>query len=41
MRVAGVFDNIVEVEVDISGIKTNEDHFHTVGRPCGDTASRM
>ena len=34
------FDNIVEVEVDISGIKTNEDHFHIVGwlrsvRPLG------
>src|SRR5205807_2851413 len=25
--------SIIEVEVDVSGIKTNEDHFHTVGLP--------
>ena len=25
--------HIIEVEVDVSGIKTNEDHFHTVGLP--------
>jgi magnesium chelatase family protein len=27
------FANIIEVEVDVSGIKTNEDHSHTVGLP--------
>src|SRR2546425_6231285 len=27
--------NIIEVEVDVSGVKTNEDHFHTVGLPDG------
>jgi magnesium chelatase family protein len=25
--------SIIEVEVDVSGIKTNEDYFHTVGLP--------
>ena len=29
--VYGVDANIIEVEVDISGIKQQEDHFHTVG----------
>jgi len=29
----GIDANIIEVEVDISGIKTNDDHFHTVGLP--------
>ncbi len=31
--VYGIDANIIEVEVDISGIKTSEDHFHTVGLP--------
>lgn len=31
--VYGVDANIIEMEVDVSGIKTNEDHFHTVGLP--------
>ena len=31
--VYGVDANIIEVEVNISGIKTQEDHFHTVGLP--------
>jgi magnesium chelatase family protein len=31
--VYGVDANIIEVEVDISGVKTSEDHFHTVGLP--------
>jgi magnesium chelatase family protein len=31
--VYGIDANIIEVEVDISGIKTTEDHFHTVGLP--------
>src|SRR5881394_4119251 len=31
--VYGIDANIVEVEVDVSGVKTNEDHFHTVGLP--------
>jgi len=31
--VYGIDANIIEVEVDVSGIKTNEDHFHTVGLP--------
>jgi magnesium chelatase family protein len=31
--VYGVDANIIEVEVDVSGIKTPEDHFHTVGLP--------
>jgi magnesium chelatase family protein len=31
--VYGVDASLIEVEVDVSGIKTNEDHFHTVGLP--------
>ena len=31
--VYGIDASILEVEVDVSGIKTNEDHFHTVGLP--------
>src|SRR5208282_4543525 len=31
--VYGIDANIIEVEVDVSGIKTQEDHFHTVGLP--------
>src|ERR1700740_2783127 len=31
--VYGIDANIIDVEVDFSGIKTNEDHFHTVGLP--------
>src|SRR5215510_13333030 len=31
--VYGIDANIIEVEVDVSGIKQNEDHFHTVGLP--------
>jgi magnesium chelatase family protein len=31
--VYGVDANIIEVEVDVSGIKTNEEQFHTVGLP--------
>src|SRR4051794_6276708 len=31
--VFGIDANIIEVEVDVSGIKTNEDHFTTVGLP--------
>jgi magnesium chelatase family protein len=31
--VYGIDANIIEVEVDVSGIKTAEDHFHTVGLP--------
>jgi magnesium chelatase family protein len=31
--VYGIDANIIEVEVDVSGIKMNEDHFHTVGLP--------
>jgi magnesium chelatase family protein len=31
--VYGVDANIIEVEVDISGVKTSEDYFHTVGLP--------
>jgi len=31
--VCGIDASIIEVEVDISGIKTAEDHFHTVGLP--------
>lgn len=30
---AAVDANLIEVEVDVSGIKTAEDHFHTVGLP--------
>src|SRR2546429_5671900 len=31
--VYGIDASIIEVEVDISGVKTSEDHFHTVVRP--------
>jgi predicted ATPase with chaperone activity len=31
--VYGIDANIIEVEVDVSGIKCREDHFHTVGLP--------
>ena len=31
--VYGIDANIIEVEVDVSGIKMTEDHFHTVGLP--------
>jgi magnesium chelatase family protein len=31
--VYGIDANLIEVEVDVSGIKTNEDHFLTVGLP--------
>ncbi len=31
--VYGIDANIIEVEVDVSGIKTSEEHFHTVGLP--------
>lgn len=31
--VYGIDASIIEVEVDVSGIKTTEDHFHTVGLP--------
>ncbi|MEP6645194.1 MAG: YifB family Mg chelatase-like AAA ATPase, partial [Acidobacteriaceae bacterium] len=31
--VYGIDASIIEVEVDVSGIKTAEDHFHTVGLP--------
>jgi len=31
--VYGIDANIIEVEVDVSGIKQKEDHFHTVGLP--------
>ncbi len=31
--VYGIHANIIDVEVDFSGIKTTEDHFHTVGLP--------
>jgi hypothetical protein len=31
--VYGIDATIIEVEVDVSGIKTMEDHFHTVGLP--------
>ncbi|HTM38856.1 MAG TPA: magnesium chelatase domain-containing protein [Terriglobales bacterium] len=31
--VYGVDANLIEVEVDVSGIKMQEDHFHTVGLP--------
>jgi hypothetical protein len=31
--VYGIDASILEVEVDVSGIKTNEDYFHTVGLP--------
>ncbi len=29
----GMDANIVEVEVDVSGVKMSEDHFHAVGLP--------
>jgi magnesium chelatase family protein len=31
--VYGIDANIIDVEVDFSGIKTDQDHFHTVGLP--------
>lgn len=31
--VYGIDASLIQVEVDVSGIKTNEDHFHTVGLP--------
>jgi len=31
--VYGIDASIIEVEVDVSGIKCEEDHFHTVGLP--------
>src|SRR5438876_3818721 len=31
--VYGIDANIIEVEVDVSGVKTNEDYFRTVGLP--------
>ena len=31
--VYGIDANIIEVEVDVSGVKMNQDHFHTVGLP--------
>src|SRR2546425_7611157 len=31
--VYGIDANIIEVEVDVSGVKLNEVHFHTVGLP--------
>src|SRR5262249_22894127 len=31
--VYGIYANIIEVEEDVSGIKTSEDHFLTVGLP--------
>ena len=31
--VYGIDASIIEVEVDVSGIKMQEDHFHTVGLP--------
>src|SRR5256885_10461060 len=31
--VYGIDASIIEVEVDISGVKPSEDHFHTVGLP--------
>jgi magnesium chelatase family protein len=31
--VYGIDANLIEVEVDVSGIKMQEDHFHTVGLP--------
>src|SRR5258707_3956413 len=33
--VYGIDANIIEVEVDMSGVRTSEDHFHTVGLPDG------
>ena len=37
--VFGIDASIIEVEVDVSDIKTNEDSFHTVGLP--DAAVRV
>jgi magnesium chelatase family protein len=40
--VYGIDASIIEVEVDVSGIKSNEDYFHTVGLPdarCGRAAT--
>src|SRR5215471_5056373 len=31
--VYGIDASIIEVEVDVSGVRLNEDHFHTVGLP--------
>ena len=31
--VYGIDANLIEVEVDISGVKTNEEQFYTVGLP--------
>jgi len=31
--VYGIDANIIEVEVDVSGVKTNDDHFHTWACP--------
>jgi len=31
--VYGIDANIIQVEVDCSGIKCDQDHFHTVGLP--------
>jgi hypothetical protein len=31
--VYGIDANIIEVEVDVSSVKSSEDHFHTVGLP--------
>jgi len=31
--VYGIDANTIQVEVDCSGIKTDQDHFHTVGLP--------
>ena len=31
--VYGIDANVIEVEVDVSGIKQKEDHLHTVGLP--------
>src|ERR1700692_1237543 len=36
--VYGIDANLIDVEVDVSGVKMNEDHFTTVGLP--DTAVR-
>ena len=33
VAVYGIDASIIEVEVDVSGIKINEDYFHTVGLP--------
>jgi magnesium chelatase family protein len=31
--VYGIDANLIDVEVDYSGVVSNEDHFHTVGLP--------